>query len=341
MKHLPHPFDQFVASTRERTHLPGEPRFSEAWHHWSDAERRAVVQSWASERPLLVRGEAGSGKSQLARALAALLGVPLEMEVVHPRFEATDLKYREDPVRRLAQAQLLGALGGGATVEERRAWVEEQLDPRKFVNPGATWRAFTAEAPVDAEGQPRHVHWPRAVLLIDEIDKADADVPHALLDVLGNRAFQVPATGDVVQCEAHWPLIVITTNEDRELPTPFVRRCAVLNLKPPPHDEEDGRPFLRWLVERARAHERLRALDPAGEDGPLHAAAEQTLADRRSAGAAGLPSVGLAEYLDLLYSLQRLSEGEPRRAMQLLDELSAFALVKQREQDQQRAPVTR
>jgi MoxR-like ATPase len=340
MKHLPQPFAQFVGATRSNTLLPREPRFSEAWHQWSDPERRAVVQAWASERPLLVRGEAGSGKSQLARALAAVLGVPLEMEVIHPRFEATDLKYREDPVRRLAQAQLLGALASADTAEERRAWVEQQLHPKHFVSPGAIWRALASPAPVDCQGQPQHAHWPRSVLLIDEIDKADADVPHALLDVLGNRVFAVPATGEVVQCEAHWPLIVITTNEDRELPAPFVRRCAVLNLKPPSHETEEGRPFLRWLIERALSHERLKTLDRRGT-GAMLRAAEQTLADRRAAAEAGLPTVGLAEYLDLLYSLQRLSEGQPRRAMQLLDELSAFALVKQREQDQQRASVAR
>jgi MoxR-like ATPase len=354
MKKLPAPYAEFIEATAQATHLPAEARFNEAWHCWSDAERRAVIQAWASERPLLVRGEAGSGKSQLARALAALLGVPLEMEVIHPRFEATDLKYREDPVRRLAQAQVLGALRPASTgPEQQQAWIEAQLDPAKFVSQGAIWRAFAADPPADDHRQPRHIHWPRAVLLIDEVDKADADVPHALLDVLGNRSFNVPATGGVVSCDAHWPLIVITTNEDRELPQPFVRRCAVLNLKPPSQDTDEGRPFVDWLVERARVHRGLAVLDTGDDAGsqssagrdtppnPLRAAALQTLADRRTAAANGLPTVGLAEYLDLLYSLRRLSGGDSARAMSLLDELSAFALVKQREQDQQRAAEPR
>ncbi len=348
MTPLPAPYRTFVDATAETTSLPAEARFSEAWHCWSVAERRAVVQAWASERPLLVRGEAGSGKSQLARALAIVLGVKLEMEVIHPRFEATDLKYREDPVRRLAQAQVLSALRPEFTdAVQRQAWIDEQLNPGKFVAKGAIWRAFDADPPLDDQGAARHPHWPRAVLLIDEVDKADADVPHALLDVLGNRSFPVPATGDVVSCKAHWPLIVITTNEDRELPQPFVRRCAVLNLKPPAHDVDDGRQFVDWLVERARAHRALADLNVGGVDtdldgvatnvlSPLYVAARQTLADRRAADSAQLPTVGLAEYLDLLYSLQRLSGGDKSRAISLLDELSAFALVKQREQDQQR-----
>jgi MoxR-like ATPase len=357
MTPLPAPYDQFIAAADQPTHLPAEDRFSEAWHRWSEAEMRAVVQAWASERPLLVRGEAGSGKSQLARALAAVLGVPLEMEVIHPRFEATDLKYREDPVRRLARAQVLGATRPSAETADSRAWLDQELNPAHFISKGAIWRAMTAPEPVAtppagsaassrtqtaAGSPPCHPHWPRAVLLIDEVDKADTDVPHALLDVLGNRSFQVPASGQWVRCVGHWPLIVVTTNEDRELPAPFVRRCAVLNLKPPSHELAGGQAFVNWLIERARAHVALQALDgdePHEEDNPLRVAAKQTLADRRDAANAGLPTVGLAEYLDLLYSVRRLAGGSIERARDLLGELSPFALVKQREQDQQRPAV--
>ncbi len=340
MTPLPPPYDRFIGATSaDPTHLKAEHRFNEAWHRWSDTEQRAVVQAWASERPLLVRGEAGSGKSQVARALATVLGVPLEMEVIHPRFEANDLKYREDPVKRLAHAQLLGALRPGGDMAEQKAWLDKELHPSQFTAAGAIWRAFAAKDRPDAQGQPQHAHWPRAVLLIDEIDKADTDVPHALLDVLGNRSFLVPSYGRWVHCTSHWPLIVITTNEDRELPAPFVRRCAVLNLRPPAHDGDDGaRAFTNWLIERARAHTALAPLD-GDANSPMARAAAQTLADRRAAADNGLPTVGLAEYLDLLYSLQRLASGDAARAQALLDELSAFALVKQRDQDQQRAPV--
>jgi hypothetical protein len=116
----------------------------------------------------------------------------------------------------------------------------------------------------------------------------------------------------------------------------------VLNLKPPSHELDGGRGFVDWLIERARAHAGLRGLDrdePDEDGNPIRVAAKQTLADRRDAANAGLPTVGLAEYLDLLYSVKRLAGGSIERARILLGELSAFALVKQREQDQQRSAV--
>jgi MoxR-like ATPase len=260
----------------------------------------------------------------------------------------------------LAQAQVLGATRPSAETADSRAWLDQALAPAQFISQGAIWRAMAAPEPGaalsaasaasavsnrqrPAAGDPRsHPNWPRAVLLIDEVDKADTDVPHALLDVLGNRSFQVPASEQLVRCTGHWPLIVVTTNEDRELPAPFVRRCAVLNLKPPSHEQDGGQAFVDWLIERARAHRALHDLDrdePDKAGNPIRVAAWQTLADRRDAANAGLPTVGLAEYLDLLYSVKRLADGSIERARILLGELSAFALVKQREQDQRRPPV--
>jgi MoxR-like ATPase len=331
------PYQELLVRTQTPTPLLRDERFHEAGHTWSDAERHAVAHAWASQVPLLVRGEAGCGKSQLARAVAAVLQVPLEVAVIHPRFEASDLKYTEDPVRRLAQAQVVSALRPeGLAGDDLRQWVETELNPGEFITHGPIWRAFKQAV---AAGE--QAHWPSAVLLIDEIDKADADVPNALLDVLAQHSFTVPATGEVVRAQQkHPPLVIITTNEDRELPAAFLRRCAVLNLQPPEaeHDEEA---FLRWLKERASAHKDLNsfgsALDPALS--PLHAAAKQTWADRRVATKDGLPTVGLAEYLDLLYSLHALAGGNPAQAMALLGPLSAYALVKHRETPQNRAAV--
>ncbi len=334
MKNLPEPYASFFAQTQAVTPLDGDDRFPAAWHDWSDVERKAVVHAWATERPLLVRGEPGCGKSQLARAVANVLGVPLEMEVIHPRFEATDLKYREDPVRRLAHAQVLGALQAHQKVADAAAWVKEELSPSEFTDKGAVWRAIVSPTPVDARATARHSAWPRAVLLIDEIDKADADVPNALLDVLGNRSFATPG-GEVVRCEeGHFPLVIVTTNEERELPPAFLRRCAVLNLQPPA--DENG--FTDWLLAKAKAHQHLAAL-MSDKHTVASRAAAQTWADRNTAVKDGLPTVGLAEYLDLMYSLMRLSGNSPAKADELLDEVSVFALVKHRDQKQDRAPV--
>ena len=294
--------------------LPSSERFAEAGHLWRKEEIDALILAWAARRPLLVRGEAGCGKSQIARAAAAHLygGDPL-VEVIHPRFEALDLLYLVDLVARLADAQISGA-----------------LDPtnRKYVKPGRLWQAMAADA-----------QNPAAVLLIDEIDKADAEVPNALLDVLGNRSFPVPQLDKVVSLDAerHPPLVVITTNEERELPAAFVRRCIVLNLSPPRKPED----LIAWLVERGQVHHHLDIDDKAR----WHAA-RQVAADRAVVVDAGYPPVGLAEYIDLLTAIDDLTRSLPpeqRGQAQLdwLDRLGVYALRKHQDQPQDRGPVSR
>lgn len=295
--------------------LPSSQRFAEAGHLWRKAEIDALILAWAARRPLLVRGEAGCGKSQIARAAAAYLygGDPL-VEVIHPRFEALDLLYRVDLVARLADAQISGA-----------------LDPtnRKYVKPGLLWQAMEAKALS-----------PAAVLLIDEIDKADAEVPNALLDVLGNRSFTVPALDDqVVGLDAgrHPPLVVITTNEERELPAAFVRRCIVLNLSPPRKPED----LIGWLVERGEVHRHLDI-----EDEARWHAARQVVEDRVAVIEAGYPPVGLAEYIDLLAAVDDLTcsvppEQKEKAQLDWLDRLGVYALRKHQDQPQDRGPVSR
>ncbi len=288
--------------------LAGTERFPAAGHLWGQGEIDALILAWAARRPLLVRGEAGSGKSQIARAAAAVLGdQPPLVEVIHPRFDALDLLYQVDVVARLADAQ------------------DKALDRsnRKYVKRGRLWEAMAQET--------------TPVLLIDEIDKADADVPNALLEVLGNRSFAVPPlAGEIVRgAGERMPLIVITTNEERELPAAFVRRCVVLNVDPP---GDDGG-FVGWLTTRGRVHAHLQVTDAARAH-----AAQQVLADRKESKRAGYPPVGLAEYIDLLTALHDLTRDcpESRRAEEQLgwlQRISVYALVKNAGQPQDRAPV--
>lgn len=289
--------------------LAASDRFPEAGHLWSKPEIDALILAFAARRPLLVRGEAGSGKSQIARAAAEVLGTaPPLVEVIHPRFEALDLLYQVDAVERLADAQI------------------QQLDHtnERYVKQGRLWEAM--ERGRGARATP--------VLLIDEIDKADADLPNALLEVLGNRSFTVPPLSNkIVKAEGgRLPLTIITTNEERELPPAFVRRCAVLNLNPPEKDDD----FVTWLVARGRVHRHVN-IDKAARQ----LAAQQVLADRKAAVAAGYPRVGLAEYIDLLTALHELTQdlngrGRSSTQMDWLQRLSAYALVKNAGQRQDR-----
>ena len=298
--------------------LPESEHFSAAGHWWSQPEIDALILAYAARRPLLVRGEAGSGKSQIARCAARVLGdSPLLVEVIHPRFEALDLLYRVDAVERLADAEL-------------KRFDESN---EKYVKHGRLWQAMELA----------RAGAPLPVLLIDEIDKADADVPNALLDVLGNRSFQVPplAHFEVRAAGGRLPLIILTTNEERELPAAFVRRCVVLNVNPPAHETPQGdEAFIDWLATRGRMHRQLAIAEEA-----RRLAARQVLADRKVAIGLGYPKVGLAEYIDLLSALHELTQATPEEArtdeqIHWLQRLAAYALVKNADQPQDRPPVT-
>lgn len=285
-----------------------------AGHRWQQPQIDALIAAHAAQRPLLVRGEAGSGKSQMARAAARVLQSALHKEVIHSRFEARDLLYRFDALQRLADAQA-----------KLSAKVK---DVAGYVRRGKLWLAL-------ADCRP---HQPRPVLLIDEIDKADADIPNAMLDVLGNNRFEVEWTGETVApASGEMPLIVITTNEERELPAAFVRRCLVLNLNPP----ADEKAFVAWLVARAEAHTDLQVAPTVAAR-----AAERVWTDRKAAEDLGQHRVGLAEYIDLLRALGELTavfKGQKRSSQQeaWLDRLGAYFLVKGADMEQATASVGR
>ncbi|MHA3700896.1 AAA family ATPase [Jatrophihabitans sp. YIM 134969] len=188
----------------------------------------AVNVALAAGRPLLVRGDPGTGKSSLARSVAAHLEWRLYAVTVSSRSTARDLLWTFDTVARLADAQA----GPG------------QLRPRsEYVTPGVLWWAFDrdsatrrgATGPLTLARDPAGPHLsPHAVVLVDEIDKADPDVPNDLLLPLGSFQFQLE-DGTTIQAERP-PLVVITTNEERDLPQAFLRRCVVLALREPSDD---------------------------------------------------------------------------------------------------------
>ncbi len=288
---------------------------------------RAVNAALAARRPLLVRGEPGTGKSQTALAAAKAMNRPFLSYVVDSRTAAQDLVWTFDAVARLAEAQLTGVLGRVPGHEMDEEKIKQRLDVRRFVTPGPLWWALdwkSAAEHVKTFGGSEPLcpeNWNRAespVVLIDEIDKADSDVPNGLLDVLGSGRFK-PRGYDKPICVEGMsaPLILITTNEERSLPDAFLRRCLVLQI----HLPQDGEELIKFLVRRGKAHF-SGATEPV-----LRKAAEQTVKDRVSLKAKRLPAPGQAEFLDLVRALISL-EKEESKQLSLLDDLAPYALNK-------------
>ena len=161
----------------------------------SDELTTAVNAAIALERPLLIKGEPGTGKTLLAQEIAAALGAPMISWHIKSTTRAQQGLYEYDAVSRLRDSQL-----GDARVS----------DIRNYIRRGKLWEAFTSEA--------------RPVLLIDEIDKADIEFPNDLLLELDRMEFFVYETGETVKAERR-PIVVITSNTEKELPDAFLRRC--------------------------------------------------------------------------------------------------------------------
>ncbi len=296
---------------------PFDPRLRPR-HLFAKDDVEAINAALAAGRPLLLRGEPGAGKSQLARAAAMGLKRAFVGEVIDARTEARDLLWSFDAVRRLADAQVLAA-----TRKEGPAG-EDPLAELRYVTPGPLWWAFAwgeAEAQATRAGAPvppvpdgcAAVNG--VVVLLDEIDKADSSVPNGLLGALGDGQFTAPQ-GTKVVCGAVPPLVVVTTNEERSLPDAFLRRCVVHHLRVP----SDPQALHEWLVARGRAH-----FPDLAED-VLAKASEMVAEDRNIVQQQGLVPPGGAEYLDLLRIVhERRAEHEP---LALLELVRGFVLRK-------------
>tara|TARA_R100001086_G_scaffold180755_1_gene100502 strand:+ start:507 stop:1388 length:882 start_codon:yes stop_codon:yes gene_type:complete len=155
----------------------------------------AVNAAITLERPLLVKGEPGTGKTELAFQIAEALGLRLIQWTVKSTTRAAQGLYEYDAVSRLRDSQLGD---------------EKVNDIRNYIRRGKLWEAFASEE--------------RVVLLIDEIDKADIEFPNDLLQELDRMEFDVYETDETIRAK-HRPIVIITSNNEKELPDAFLRRC--------------------------------------------------------------------------------------------------------------------
>ncbi len=235
----------------------------------------AVNAAVALRRPLLVKGEPGTGKTQLAHEIAAAMGAPLIEWHIKSTTKAAQGLYEYDAVARLRDSQL-----GDPRVS----------DISNYIRRGKLWEAFASPEP--------------SVLLIDEIDKADIEFPNDLLLELDRMEFHVHETGETVRAR-HRPVVVITSNNEKELPDAFLRRC-----------------FFHWIAFPDR--ETLRAIVEAHFPGLQTALVEEALTlfldIREAPGLKKKPSTSeLLDWLRLLLHeelpLETLRERDPRKLL--------------------------
>ncbi|PIE47484.1 MAG: ATP-binding protein [Gammaproteobacteria bacterium] len=161
----------------------------------TDDLQLAVNASMTLQKPLLIKGEPGTGKTLLAEEIAKSLDMPLITWHIKSTTKAEQGLYEYDAVSRLRDSQL----------GEDRVY-----DINNYIKPGKLWEAFTSEQ--------------RSVLLIDEVDKADIEFPNDLLHELDKMSFYVYETGETVTAQQR-PVVIITSNNEKELPDAFLRRC--------------------------------------------------------------------------------------------------------------------
>lgn len=322
--------------------LEADNNLPETVHVFDERSRNAIEAAWLSGRPLLLRGDPGTGKSQLARAAAIAMGWEFTSEVINAHTEIQDLWYRFDAVSRLGQAQILSAITSKKILKESLGEnkLPDALNPEKFLSPGILWWSYDWETAQEYYNKSYYQHYhpkpdcenselPKGVvLLIDEIDKADADLPNSLLETLDLGRFRIPWINQTVGCHkekgtAIQPLVMITTNEDRQLPPAFLRRCLVLSLELPNQRQE----LIDYLVKRGEQHFSDEKEKPFFSQEVMKEAANALYEDRIKAQELSVTPPGQAEYLDMLRILCHFGT-DKNEQLERLRQIKNFALKK-------------
>ena len=281
-------------------HLKGE-NLDHPPYVFTDKIAIAVDVALATGRPLLVSGPPGSGKSSLAPVMADILKWRYLHEVFTSRTRLEDLTGDLDQLRRLNDAQLRDE----NPLPERWAYLEPGIFWWAFNQASASLRGQNQEdidtlknkigdnyqAPEDPN---KGSNESNVVILLDEIDKADPDLPNDLLEPLDRQRFDVPQGPSVSIEKDQQVLVVITTNEERELPPAFLRRCINLRLSDPDHAQ---------LLKIAEHH----YSDDSDENKKLHPTiADKLIEQREAAKELDLRPPSTSEYLDAIEACRKL-----------------------------------
>ena len=264
---------RFLENCKDTYTLPCPRGGVERVHQFDARSIAAINSAIGAGRPLMVRGEPGVGKTQLAEAAAEALE------------RAFDWKY-----------------------------AQEHCEMNEIPN-AAMILSTGKNLPRAPQG------W---VVLIDEIDKAESDVPNGLLEALGSGSFSPLGCSKPVESVEPAPLTIITTNEERILPDAFVRRCVVLHIQLPDLQHGNIKAFMDLMIERGQSH-----FQGQTDEKVLEKAAEILKDDRLAALERSLrPLPGQAEYLDMLRAVIRRYPSHYVNQLKLLDIVANYVVRK-------------